>query len=148
MFLAEPVLVGRELELGELLKCFDTASEGKGTTVLVSGEAGTGKTRLTAEFLKAVREKGMNTISGWCLSNAVTPYFPFVEAFKSYYSGADSDRVQREGQEINAWLTGLKQAEKSETYRNLTPQGWKDLTFEVVSKTLQSISAEKPSVLF
>lgn len=148
MFLAEPALVGRELELGELLKCFDTASEGKGTTVLVSGEAGTGKTRLTAEFLKAVREKGMNTISGWCLSNAVTPYFPFVEAFKSYYSGADSDRVQREGQEINAWLTGLKQAEKSETYRNLTPQGWKDLTFEVVSKTLQSISAEKPSVLF
>jgi len=148
LLLAEPALVGRERELKELLRYLESASAGKGATILVSGEAGTGKTRLIHEFLKTVQENEMNVLSGWCLSNAVTPYFPFVEAFKSYFSAANGKRVQHEGLEIIAWLTGLKQSENSETYRNLAPQVWKDLTFEVVSKTLQSISTEKPTVLF
>jgi len=65
--LTDPALVGRERELGELLNCLASAFKGKGTTVLVSGEAGTGKTRVTNEFLKAVRERNMNVLSGWCL---------------------------------------------------------------------------------
>jgi KaiC/GvpD/RAD55 family RecA-like ATPase/tetratricopeptide (TPR) repeat protein len=146
--LVEPVLVGREQELEELQRCLDLTIDGKGIAVFVSGEAGSGKTRLTHEFLKIAHEKAVAVLSGWCMRDAVTPFFPFVEAFKSYFATADSTNVRDEGAEINAWLTGLKQAEKPEAYRNLTPQGWKDLTFEVVSKTLQSISTEKPTVLF
>lgn len=55
--LAEPVLVGREQELRELERYLNSAIEGKGTTVFVSGEAGSGKTRLVSEFLRTVKEK-------------------------------------------------------------------------------------------
>ena len=130
------------------MKFLDSTIEGKGTTAFVTGEAGTGKTRLTHEFLKTAREEAVTVLSGWCLSNAVSPYFPFVEAFKSYYATIDNERLRSKGEEINAWLTGLKQAEGSETYRNLAPQAWKDLTFEVVSKTLKSISVDKPAIVF
>lgn len=146
--LSEPVLVGREKELETLEGFLNLALKAKGTSVFISGEAGTGKTRVANEFLKIAQEKSATVLSGWCLSNAEVPYFPFVEAFKSYFSTADGQYAQQKGAEVNAWLTGLKQAEESGTYRKLTPQAWKDLTFEVVSKTLRSISAENPVVLF
>jgi Cdc6-like AAA superfamily ATPase len=46
--LAEPILVGRERELEELQRYLDSAVKGKGTTVFISGEAGSGKTRVSA----------------------------------------------------------------------------------------------------
>ncbi len=82
--LAEPPLVGRESELSELQSCLSSALEGKGTTVFVTGEAGSGKTRLTREFLKTVRDQDITLLSGWCLGEAAVPYFPFMEAFKDY----------------------------------------------------------------
>ena len=85
--LAEPVLVGRESELKELRFFLDSVVEGKGKTVFVSGEAGTGKTRLVKEFLSSIKhEKEFITLNGWCLSDAGIPYFPFKEAFKAYLS--------------------------------------------------------------
>jgi predicted ATPase len=77
--LAEPVLVGRERELEELEKFLNLAIEGKGNTVFISGEAGAGKTRLLMEFLRIAEKKGITVLTGWCLSNAAVPYFPFVE---------------------------------------------------------------------
>ena len=55
--LAEPVLVGRERELEELESFLNSAFEGKGKTVFVSGEAGSGKTRLTREFLNVAKQR-------------------------------------------------------------------------------------------
>jgi predicted ATPase len=84
--LAEPVLVGRGRELEELQRCLDLALEGKGTTVFVSGEAGSGKTRLTREFLNVAKKRGVAVLAGWCLSDAEIPYFPFIEAFNAYFA--------------------------------------------------------------
>jgi len=50
--LPDPILVGRIDELEELKRSLDLAFQGKGTTVFISGEAGSGKTRLVTEFLK------------------------------------------------------------------------------------------------
>ena len=81
--LNEPVLVGREHELKELQSYLNSATQGKGKTVFVSGEAGSGKTRLVSEFLKIAREQNVTILTGWCLSNASVPYFPFFEVFNS-----------------------------------------------------------------
>ena len=51
--LAEPVLVGRERELAALQQHLDLAIQGNGVAVFVSGEAGSGKTRLVNEFFSA-----------------------------------------------------------------------------------------------
>jgi predicted ATPase len=63
--LEEPILVGRENELEELLAAFNSAISGKGTTIFVSGEAGCGKTRITNEFLEIARKKDITVLSGW-----------------------------------------------------------------------------------
>jgi tetratricopeptide (TPR) repeat protein len=140
--LAEPVLVGRERELEELQRYLRLATEGKGTTVFVSGEAGCGKTRLIAEFLELAKKKDILILAGWCLSNAAQPYFPFVEAFESYSSTVDSGLDQQ--QELKSWLVGHGQTEG----REITPQMWKDQTFAAITKELLYMSTNKPIVLF
>jgi predicted ATPase len=62
--LAEPVLVGREKELEELQSLLNSAVEGKGKTVFVLGEAGSGKTRLAREFLNAAVKRDVAVMAG------------------------------------------------------------------------------------
>jgi predicted ATPase len=53
--LSEPVLVGRKEELKELQRSLDSVLSGKGKTIFISGEAGSGKTRLITEDHKEKR---------------------------------------------------------------------------------------------
>ena len=166
--LAEPVLVGREHELEALQQHFDSAVQGKGKTVFVSGEAGSGKTRLVSEFLSASKQKrDITQLKGWCLSNSGVPYFPFIEAFNVYSSGYSKKGVSPgmgqgglqeslesgglAGEEelgLRAWLTGPGKTEKPRELEELSPQAWKDSTFAAVTKALLFISAKKPTVFF
>ena len=146
--LAEPVLVGRESELAELMRSLDSVFEGKGTTVFVGGEAGSGKTRLVNEFLDAVKEKDVAVLSSWCLSDVTVPYLPFMEAFNAYFSSENNEGKEGEEAAIKAWLSGPKQGAKSERLQNLTPQAWQDLAVAAVTHALLSISARRVVVLF
>ena len=137
--LAEPELVGRGSELQQLNIYLDNALAGKGSTVFVSGEAGAGKTRLVREFLKMARNLQVTVLSGWCLSNAAVPYFPFFEAFSRYFSSSQD----QESIEIKNWLLGTSHNDKI-----VTPQVWKDQTFAAVANTLASIAQRVPVVLF
>jgi KaiC/GvpD/RAD55 family RecA-like ATPase/tetratricopeptide (TPR) repeat protein len=166
---AEPILVGREKELEELHSLMNSAVEGKGKTVFVMGEAGSGKTRLAREFLNAAVKRGVAVMAGWCLSDAQVPFFPFMEAFNSYYAaytevetstspvqthvqldlGAPAQIGMEGGErEITSWLAGPKPAEKTAKPEMLSPQAWKDQVFAAVSRTLQTIAAQVPVVLF
>jgi len=165
--LVEPALVGREHEFEELQQYLELAVKGKGTTVFVSGEAGTGKTRLVNEFLNFARQKKeIEVITGWCLSNADVPYFPFIEAFNSYFSipreehsfneSEDSSqtnpenlgRVANSTLELSSWLQGPLRSGLMGNPLYLSPQALKDQTFAAVTKGLLGISAERPIVLF
>ena len=144
--LAEPVLVGREQELADLQRYLELAKEGKGTTVLVSGEAGSGKTRLVDEFLDTAKKRNFTVLSGWCLSNAAVPYFPFVEAFESYSSMIESFDSQQ--LKVNTLLRGTSQVESQNKNENINAQVWKDQTFAAVLKELLLMATKKPLILF
>jgi tetratricopeptide (TPR) repeat protein len=146
--LNEPVLVGREHELEELQAAFESTISGKGTTVFVSGEAGCGKTRITNEFLEIARKHDITILTGWCLSNAPVPYFPFLEAFGSYISGnEESASIASQQLGLKTWLMTANKVEGFEKNENVTPQVWKDQTFAAVTKELLFMSTEKPTVL-
>ena len=144
--LVEPILVGREKEIAELQRLLDLSREAKGTTVFISGEAGSGKTRIVHEFLKTAEKKGITILAGWCLSNAGVPYFPFVEAFESYLSSNEVDTVQK--MELTSWFLESSYSIRFGRDETLTPQLWKDQTFAAITKELLSISTNKPTILF
>jgi tetratricopeptide (TPR) repeat protein len=143
--LAEPILVGREKELNQLNRYLDSAISGEGATIFISGEAGSGKTRITREFLVSAKEKGVQVLSGWCLSNAAVPFFPFVEAFESFLAESESDEVvnsQRSG--LQSWLIGSIQMHE----KGISPEALKDQKFAALAKDLLNISIGKPLILF
>ncbi len=143
MILTEPVLVGRQRQLEELYSSLCSIERGEGSTVFISGEAGSGKTRLTAEFLNQTKQKGITVLSGWCLSHSVVPYFPFVEAFESYLPSRQNGKpVGLQQLNANTWLV------KSESTQTETPQVWKDQAYSSITKELLFLSTEKPLILF
>lgn len=75
-------IVGREPELAALLRSA-TGVEGAvpARMVLVSGDAGVGKTRLVGEVLDRLAEQGWSRLVGHCLDfgDASMPYLPFAE---------------------------------------------------------------------
>lgn len=121
--LAEPALVGRERELEELQVFLNSAVEGKGATVFVSGEAGSGKTRLITTLLNKVRKQGVTTLTGWCLSNVAVPYFPFFEAFNAFFSGGQSE--ENEG--------ASAQLSESQMEPNETKMTWRAEDLDIMS---------------
>ena len=151
----EPVFAGRESEIRELDDCLASVIDGNGRTVFVSGEAGTGKTRLVNEFLKLVRKREITIMVGWCLSDACVPYFPFIEAFKdclgkltSEPETSSSKRIEHEFSVALKALTKPVQVEEAKLVIRSSPMVWKDATFATVGNVLQSASELRPVILF
>jgi DNA-binding SARP family transcriptional activator len=65
-FLECPPFVGREHEWQLLLGCWEQARSGQGRIVLVSGEAGIGKSRLVEELERYIRQHGGWAAAGCC----------------------------------------------------------------------------------
>jgi DNA-binding CsgD family transcriptional regulator len=75
------VLVGREAERAQLAQAAERARRGAGSILLLGGEAGVGKTRLTEEAAAAASTP---LLRGTASNSAVAPYGPVVELLRSY----------------------------------------------------------------
>lgn len=75
-------LVGRRAELALMRDALDRADRGVAGCVLLSGDAGVGKTRLIAELRRHAEEQGALVLSGGCIDIAEDslPYLPFADA--------------------------------------------------------------------
>jgi tetratricopeptide (TPR) repeat protein len=73
-------MVGRDTERADLLRGLDEAMAGHGSVVLIGGEPGIGKTRLTQELVGVARPRGCLSVVGHCYEGeGAPPYIPFIE---------------------------------------------------------------------
>jgi tetratricopeptide (TPR) repeat protein len=145
--LAEPIFVGREQELKDLTQLLERTVAGKGSTIFISGEAGSGKTRLITEFLNIIQKREITILSGWCLSNAALPYFPFIEAFSSDLSSREGGAIVSQQLSIRSLLSEAYPTERLEKNKTVAPQVWKDQAFASVTRELLFMSSVKPLIL-
>ena len=90
-FAARTPYVGREAERAELAGLVDRASRGQGSLVLIGGEPGVGKTRLTEELGSEATAKGFRVLVGRCYEiDGAPPYVPFVEILDQALAAAPS----------------------------------------------------------
>ena len=89
-------LVGRNQELELALQVAQLACKGQGSILLVTGEAGLGKSRLMAELRRAAPE--LYWIEGKSFSFGQTiSYFPFQEIIRTYAG------IKEDDEEIEVW---------------------------------------------
>jgi predicted ATPase len=81
---AAMTFVGRTRELERLDEALSAAVAGRGSTVLITGEAGIGKTRLVSELAARARSTGATVLVGRCIDllGTALPYLPVAEALR------------------------------------------------------------------
>jgi len=82
-------LVGREIELAQANEVLSQALAGKSGVLLISGEAGIGKTRLAYEVMAQAQVRGALVLMGECFAEGSAPYAPiaqFIEGVDSFMS--------------------------------------------------------------
>ena len=73
-------LIGRDAERAQVLRSLQDAKSGRGSLILLFGEAGVGKSRLAEDALGAARQLGCQTLVGRCYEQEGTPaLIPFIE---------------------------------------------------------------------
>ncbi len=159
----QPPMVGRDRELRRLIGLIEDAKAGKGVLVLVSGEAGVGKSRLAEEFGKKASERGCSLLIGRCVPGIPNPYLPFQDAFQDFEErpGAKTRRHARlieslkraapEVVEAAPVVGGLLKATATvfKEYREvqLHPKVDQGHTLHATLKLLRGISSKQPVVI-
>jgi class 3 adenylate cyclase/tetratricopeptide (TPR) repeat protein len=105
-------VVGRGAEMTAITDALKRVTAGGGREVLlVSGEAGLGKTTLVAEAARAAIDNGTCVLFGHCEEDLATPYQLFAEALGHYVTFAPEEallsHVAAHGSELSALVPAL-----------------------------------------
>jgi predicted ATPase len=93
--LVSPVFVGRAAELAVLTAAIDAAAAGEPGVVVVSGEAGVGKTRLVEEAAERARQAHARVLTGSCieLGGEGLPFGPLADALRELVRTTEPDEL-------------------------------------------------------
>ena len=155
-------LVGRDEEIDLLLRRWARAKAGDGQIILVSGEAGLGKSRITAEFEERLQAEPHLRLRYFC-----SPYhqdsalFPVIDQLGRAAGFALDDPPASKLEKLEAllartappdedvaFLADLMSLPASEGHPlpNLSPQRKKERTLEALIRQLEGLAHEKPVV--
>jgi DNA-binding SARP family transcriptional activator/ATP/maltotriose-dependent transcriptional regulator MalT len=146
---AVSTFVGREPELDTLRTAWRDARAGRRRLVLIAGEPGIGKTRLTSEFAREAHDAGTVLYAG-CQEEALLSYEPFVEALRHYArsTGLDSAAPLGPGAaELARLIPELAPARSAHEAIDTDPETRRYLLFDAVSTLLSEASARTPLLL-
>ena len=166
--LAAP-MVGRTEELARLRRAVDELTARQhGQIVLVTGNAGIGKSRLTAEFKHYLADQPVTVLEGACLAYGQPAYGVFVRLLKSLFEIVDDDpeesvrekieqtaRARLDESSINNVLPYLEhlfsirifEKEMAARIRHLAPPQLQQQTFLAIRDLLVAQARHRPLVL-
>ncbi len=105
--LHENAIIGRPLERRRIAQALDRLVGGDGDLLLLSGEAGIGKSRLQREAVRQARRRALRVLSGHCSSiEAATPYFPWRRLLQQMLLGEAPFNAAAAGEALRQRLHG------------------------------------------
>ena len=110
-------LVGRQEEMGLLVRAWDGSCHGRGQVVLIQGEAGVGKSRLV-EGLREAAGKDHIWVAIRCSPfHTASAFHPIVEHLKRVFGWQPEDTAQQHLAKLEAGLAGFKTLPLAESVR-------------------------------
>ncbi|MFY9588959.1 MAG: AAA family ATPase [Actinomycetota bacterium] len=87
--------VGREAERADLRRFVEQAADGQGGFVMIGGEPGVGKTRISEEIAEDAANRGMMALVGHCPeTESGLPYAPVVEIMEATIRGVSKETLR------------------------------------------------------
>lgn len=146
--------VGRHAEYETLLKKLAESRNGRGAVVLLAGEPGIGKTRLTEEFCDHASSSGASVIRGNCYEGDVAaPFGPWREALRSLLKQTPDvslrDALGPGGPDIAVILPEIRRriSELEESPR-LEPDAERVRLFDSINAWVRNAAEKKQLVIF
>jgi class 3 adenylate cyclase/predicted ATPase len=157
-------LVGREQELGLLRDRWEEVTEGQGRVVLLSGDAGVGKSRLVQMLLADVEREPHAQIEIRCSAHSAnSPLYPVIHPLRGAlgWSGDDADETRLEKLEAFCTLHRLSTTEglpllvsllslpasKRFPLPPMSPDRQKQRTLQALLEVVLAFAAEAPVLL-
>ena len=151
-----PVLIDRSNDLATLYGLIDQAKSGSGQVVLLSGEAGIGKTRLVAEVKTEALAHKFLLVQGSCFpTDHAIPYAPLLDLLRSLLAGhslaTPAPAVQQVAQAFLPLLPDvghlLPEVPPVPPLPSLDPEQEKRRRFEILAGFLTAQAVEQPVFL-
>lgn len=147
-------MVGRENEMKIMKENLETAMHSQGSVIIVSGEAGIGKSRLIWELGRKAKSIGARYFSAPCISGERDfPYKPILEIIRSYFA----TKGIREPEQLAVFLKQKAPhlVVRSDTiqYISLTGAGKKpsaldkDQLWDTFAEVIKLIAHDRPTIL-
>ena len=154
-------LVGRDEELDLLLRRWQQAKSGAGRVVLVSGEPGIGKSRLTAALSQRIETKPHTRLRYFCSPHDQdSALFPFIAQLERAAGFARGDTTATRLDKLEALLSDAEPGEISliaemlllsggERFAplDLSPQRKKERTLAALLRQLQALARRQPVLM-
>lgn len=143
-------LIGRDAELTEIASLLGVRSSGDAGVVLLSGDAGVGKTRLLVELRDLAFTEGWQVCAGHCLDfgDSALPYLPFSEVL-----GRLGTDLPETVEEVAAQHPALARLQPGRRVMGSTERGDDSAAldradlFEAVHALLEAAAAKAPLLL-
>ena len=156
-------LVGREEETELLLRRWSRAKTGEGQVVLLSGEAGIGKSRLTAALLESLAAESHTRLRYFCSPQHIdSAFYPIIGQMERAAGLADDDVLQTKLDKLDALLaqtaTSIQDAalfaemlslpnDGRYPALDLTPEQRRQRTLEALTAQLAGLAKKRPVLM-
>ena len=145
-----PVFIGRDAELKRLAAALAAAGRGEPQAVLIGGEAGVGKTRLTEEFLTAARGTGAVAAVGACVEIGADglPFAPISTALRDLHGTLGAELLgAAAGQEAELARLLPDLGEQGATRHDPHDENGRVRLFELTVRLLERLGTDRTLLL-
>jgi DNA-binding SARP family transcriptional activator len=145
---AQSPLIGREAELERLRTALSRMQDTGGNTLLLSGEAGIGKTRLIQDFAGEALSQGARVLVGHCHeTEQALPLNPWIEALRADRLTLDPGLRDRLGATTGAELVRVFPELSTPDEQPAIAGAQHALLFDALVELIGTEAAERPIVL-
>jgi len=135
-------LVGRDAEVAVLNSALDELDRERGAVLVIAGDAGVGKSRLTQELRELARERGARWLETRCLSyGAALAYWPFTALLR-----ADAELVEAAGEDGRPFIARVL-GESAPSVEDLEPEAFRRGLHAAIASALGGLADAQPVLL-